>query len=120
MSDSLLPTTLAAAHPLEAQVGGHKGVQTTEDGSLLLKPALHREIDFYQLIAAASDDDDLAKLRKWIPKFLGVLKLEGKLKDVDGAGDGNVEVVPVSGTIAPEDKDMSIYSTISARAVILI
>jgi 1D-myo-inositol-tetrakisphosphate 5-kinase/inositol-polyphosphate multikinase len=106
-----------ATHPLAAQVGGHAGVQTTEDDSLLLKPALPREIDFYQRLAAADDHDELSKLRKWIPKFLGVLKLEGQLKDsnaVGNGGDGNVEVVPVPGKIAPEDKDMSIRST--ARA----
>lgn len=96
-------------------------MQTTEDGSLLLKPALRREIDFYQLIAAASDDDPLSKLRKWIPKFLGVLKLEGKLKDTDeNGGDGNLEIVPVSAAIAPEEKDMLICSALSTRDVILI
>lgn len=100
-------------------------MQTTEDGSLLLKPALHREIDFYQLIAAASDDDPLSKLRKWIPKFLGVLKLEGKLKDTNGnrngnEGDGNLEIVPVSAGIAPEEKDMLICFALSTCAGILI
>ncbi|OAX34997.1 SAICAR synthase-like protein [Rhizopogon vinicolor AM-OR11-026] len=100
MSNSPLPTTLAKVHPLADQVGGHAGVQTTEDDSLLLKPALPREIHFYQLITAAGDDDPLSKLRKWTPKFLGVLKLEGKLKDADENGDGNLEIVPVSGTIS--------------------
>ncbi|OJA08942.1 hypothetical protein AZE42_07503 [Rhizopogon vesiculosus] len=108
MSNSPLPTTLAKVHPLADQVGGHAGVQTTEDDSLLLKPALPREIHFYQLITAAGDDDPLSKLRKWTPKFLGVLKLEGKLKDPDGNGDGNLEIVPASSTIALEEKDMSI------------
>ncbi|KAI6156346.1 hypothetical protein EDD17DRAFT_1626671, partial [Pisolithus thermaeus] len=32
--------TLPPTAPLSSQVGGHAGVQTTEDGSLLLKPAL--------------------------------------------------------------------------------
>ncbi|KAG2148765.1 hypothetical protein DEU56DRAFT_79618 [Suillus clintonianus] len=108
MSNPSLPPTLSATRPLAAQVGGHAGVETTEDGSLLLKPALPREIEFYQQIAAAGDHDELSKLRKWIPKFLGVLKLEGQLKDSNGAGNGGdekVEVVPVHGEIAPEDKE---------------
>lgn len=116
MSNSPLPATLAATHPLTAQVGGHAGVQTTEDGSLLLKPALPREIDFYQRIAAADDHDELSKLRKWIPKFLGVLKLEGQLKDanaVGNAGDGNMEVVPVHGNIAPEDKERLVLENVA-------
>lgn len=120
---SLFPITPAATHSLANQVGGHAGVQTTEDDSLMLKPALPREIDFYQLIAAVGDDDDLSKLRKWIPKFLGVLKLEGKLKDTNGnggGGDGYVEIVPVNDTIAPKEKDMSICAALSAPAVILI
>lgn len=107
-SSSSLSPALAAIHPFAAQVGGHAGVQATEDHSLLLKPAVPREIDFYQRIAAASDHDELSKLRKWIPKFLGVLKLEGQLKDSNAAeneGGGNVEVVPVRGNIAPEDKE---------------
>ncbi|KAG1884674.1 hypothetical protein F4604DRAFT_1731491 [Suillus subluteus] len=108
MSNSPLSPTLAATYPFTAQVGGHAGVQATEDNSLLLKPALPREIDFYQRLAAASDHDELSELRKWIPKFLGVLKLEGQLKDsnaVENGGVGNVEVVPVHGNIAPEDKE---------------
>lgn len=122
MSDSLLSLSLAATRPLAAQVGGHAGVQTTEDESLLLKPALPREIDFYQRLAAADDQDELSKLRKWAPKFLGVLKLEGQLKDSNAVGnecDGSVEVVPVHGKIAPEDQDMSIRSTVSAFRLVL-
>lgn len=108
MSNSPLSSTLAATRPFAAQVGGHAGVHATEDNSLLFKPAVPREIDFYQRIAAAGDHDELSKLKDWIPKFLGVLKLEGQLKDsnaVGNGGDGNVEVVPVHGNITPEDKE---------------
>ncbi|KAI6004666.1 hypothetical protein EDD15DRAFT_2191474 [Pisolithus albus] len=42
--------TLPSTAPLSSQVGGHASVQTTEDGSLLLKLALPRELEFYQLI----------------------------------------------------------------------
>ncbi|KIO00853.1 hypothetical protein M404DRAFT_1003556, partial [Pisolithus tinctorius Marx 270] len=44
-SYTLPPTVL-----LSSQVGRHAGVQTTEDGSLLLKPGLPRELAFYQFI----------------------------------------------------------------------
>ncbi|KAG0696989.1 hypothetical protein DFH29DRAFT_948659 [Suillus ampliporus] len=113
MSNSPL---LTATQPLAAQVGGHAGVQMTEDGSLLLKPALPHEIAFYQQIASASDHDALSKLRHWIPKFLGVLKLEGQLKDSNGngnEGNGNVEVVPVHGRIAPEEKESLVLENLS-------
>ncbi|KAG2139112.1 uncharacterized protein EDB93DRAFT_707894 [Suillus bovinus] len=116
MSNSPLLPTLAATHPLPAQVAGHVGIETTEDNSLLLKPALPREIEFYQRIAAAGDHDELSKLRKWTPKFLGVLKLEGQLKDsnaVGNEGDGNVEVVPVHGNIAPQDKERLVLENIA-------
>ncbi|KAI6110866.1 hypothetical protein EDD16DRAFT_1710543 [Pisolithus croceorrhizus] len=43
-SHTLPPTAL-----LSSQVGGYSGVQTTEDGALLFKPALPRELEFYQL-----------------------------------------------------------------------
>ncbi|KAG1725016.1 uncharacterized protein EDB91DRAFT_1062511 [Suillus paluster] len=118
MSNSSLPPTIAATHPLAGQVGGHAGVQTTEDGSLLLKPALPHEIAFYQQIAAADDHDALSKLRKWIPKFLGVLKLEGQLKDSNGEGGENVEVVPVQGNMAPEEKD-SLFLSDPAQSLVI-
>jgi 1D-myo-inositol-tetrakisphosphate 5-kinase/inositol-polyphosphate multikinase len=116
MSATSLPPALATTHPLAAQVGGHAGVETTEDGSLLLKPALPREIDFYQRLAAVDDHDELSKLRKWIPKFLGVLKLEGQLKDsnaVGNGGDGNVEIVPVPGKIALDDKERLVLENVA-------
>ncbi|KAF8959748.1 hypothetical protein BDZ97DRAFT_1666790 [Flammula alnicola] len=62
------------AHALESQVGGHAGVLTTEDGSLIIKPVLRRELDFYQAI---QQDSALEILRAFTPKFLGTLKLEG-------------------------------------------
>ena len=34
---------------LNSQVGGHAGVLTTEDGSLLIKVALSRELEIYQI-----------------------------------------------------------------------
>ncbi|KAG6375733.1 hypothetical protein JVT61DRAFT_2579 [Boletus reticuloceps] len=74
--------TLPPTAPLSQQVGGHAGVQVTEDGSLLLKPALPREIAFYQSVRDITDvSTGLHRLKDWIPKFFGLLSLEGKLAD---------------------------------------
>jgi hypothetical protein len=70
--DSLTPTGL---RPLAFQVGGHKGIQMTEDGALLMKPVLPLELQFYQSIIA---DPSLARLRQWVPTYLGTLRLEGR------------------------------------------
>ena len=61
--------------PPAYQVGGHKGLQITEDGTLLMKPALPLELQFYQNILA---DPTLASLRQWVPTYLGTLRLEGQ------------------------------------------
>ncbi|KAK7040898.1 hypothetical protein VNI00_009494 [Paramarasmius palmivorus] len=74
--------------PLSSQVGGHAGVQTTEDGSLIIKPALPLEHSFYQSL---TQDESFAALRPFIPKFFGTLRLEG---EVDESGQG---VKPVEG-----------------------
>ncbi|TDL18525.1 SAICAR synthase-like protein [Rickenella mellea] len=65
--------------PLTSQVGGHAGVMATEDGSLIIKPCLPRERDFYQLIA--SDDPRVRHLQPHVPNFYGTLKLEGKVDE---------------------------------------
>lgn len=83
--------------PLEAQVGGHKGVMTTEDGSLLIKPALPVEVSFYQSVGA---DPAFAPLRPFIPKFYGILKLEGVVDPEKGLEGGELKPVPA------QDKDM--------------
>lgn len=66
--------------PLAAQVGGHGGVSTSEDGSLLIKPALPREVTFYERLTS---DPTFAALRPYIPKYYGTLRLEGKVEDGD-------------------------------------
>ncbi|KIM50975.1 hypothetical protein SCLCIDRAFT_96338, partial [Scleroderma citrinum Foug A] len=105
---------------LAAQVGGHTGVQTTEDGSLLLKPALQREVAFYQLVRDGADPggvvdtstvttSGLSMLLPWIPRFIGLLSLEGRIEDpgdVSGGsapagGDGPPKILPASGTSTP-------------------
>lgn len=69
---------------LASQVGGHAGVSTSEDGSLLIKPALPREVSFYEHL---NSNPDFAPLRPYIPKFYGTLSFEG------GTEDGNLETL---------------------------
>ncbi len=83
-----------------AQVGGHPGVTTTEDGSLLIKPALHHELEFYH---ALQHNPALASLRDFTPKFLGTLNLEGKI-------DQDQEIHPVDSV----QKDISFLLFISS------
>ncbi|KAF8671253.1 Inositol polyphosphate kinase [Rhizoctonia solani] len=61
---------------LEMQVGGHKGVQQSGEGDLVMKPCLPAERDFYQAIAG---DERLASLRPHVAKFYGTLRLEGQV-----------------------------------------
>ncbi|KAK0455191.1 SAICAR synthase-like protein [Desarmillaria tabescens] len=73
--------------PLASQVGGHAGVLTSEDGSLLIKPALPLEHHFYQTLNTNPAFD---ALRPFIPKFLGTLKLQGELDEANqGLEPGN-------------------------------
>lgn len=80
------------AKPLTSQVGGHAGVLTTEDGSLIIKPALPLELQFYQ---ALQQNPDLESLRPFTPKFIGTLKLEGQVDEKKSEEEGNISVTPV-------------------------
>lgn len=73
---------LCAKTLLASQVGGHPGILTSEDESLLFKPALAREINFYQSLTS---EPVFASLVPYIPKFYGTLRFEGKVQD------GNLE-----------------------------
>ncbi|KAK0441382.1 SAICAR synthase-like protein [Armillaria borealis] len=64
--------------PLASQVGGHAGVLTSEDGSLLIKPALLLEHQFYQIL---NTNPTFEPLRPFVPKFIGTLKLQGELDE---------------------------------------
>lgn len=68
--------------PLESQVGGHPGVMESEDGSLIIKPALPVEVDFYQTMLT---DPSLMPLRGYIPRFYGTLRLEGQVDEEQSA-----------------------------------
>jgi len=70
-------------------VGGHAGVLTTNDGSLIIKPALPLELEFYQTHVSEASFEPL---RPFLPKFYGTLKLEGKL---DENNTENLAVMPV-------------------------
>lgn len=67
--------------PLSSQVGGHEGVLTSDDDSLVIKPTLPLEIAFYQTI---NIDAAFALLRPFVPNFIGTLRLEGELIQPDG------------------------------------
>jgi 1D-myo-inositol-tetrakisphosphate 5-kinase/inositol-polyphosphate multikinase len=72
------PTSSSSTDDLQAfayQVGGHKGIQVTGGGDLIVKPVLPLELQFYQNILV---DPALASLRPWVPTFLGTLRLEGQ------------------------------------------
>ncbi|TFK18378.1 SAICAR synthase-like protein [Coprinopsis marcescibilis] len=77
---------------LANQVGGHAGVMTAEDGSLIIKPCLKRELEFYRLLQN-STEDNFVKLSKFTPKFLGTLTLEGQLSGQ--TAEGVVQIEPV-------------------------
>ena len=83
--------------PLTSQVGGHAGVMTSEDGSLLIKPAHPVEVGFYQHVGS---EPGFAALRRHIPKFYGTLKLEGTV-DPNSVPGGEVKLVEVK----VQDKD---------------
>ena len=70
-----------AVHTLSSQVGGHGGVLTSDDDSLVIKPTLPLEIAFYQTI---NTEADFALLRPFVPNFIGTLRLEGQLIQPDG------------------------------------
>lgn len=91
---------MEAAHSLTTQVGGHPGIATTEDGSLVIKPALPSEVAFYQLLAT---DPRLQGLNNFAPAFYGTLKLEGRLDD-EAAGLDMSTIKQVEG-VPESDKD---------------
>ncbi|WWD06570.1 hypothetical protein V865_004663 [Kwoniella europaea PYCC6329] len=65
--------------PLANQVAGHDGVMSDASGSLVIKPALAREIAFYQTLNSSDREDPIRRLKPFVPKFLGTLRLEGQL-----------------------------------------
>jgi len=94
--------------PLSTQVGGHAGVLTTEGGLLLIKPALAREVAFYQTV---NSDPSLATLREFVPQFYGTLRLEGKV-DPETPALGLNAIKPVE-TASTQDKDSIVLENLT-------
>ncbi|KAH6919273.1 inositol polyphosphate multikinase [Coprinopsis sp. MPI-PUGE-AT-0042] len=82
MASSTPAPNIPAVQALASQVGGHAGVMTTEDGSLLIKPAAPGELAFYETLKAATKKTypNLVKLREFTPEYLGTLRLEGQIE----------------------------------------
>lgn len=99
-------TACSAAHALDSQVGGHAGVLSSDDGSLVIKPCLPLERQFYDDLAASSAASVLAEaaedapalspfeaLRPWVPKYYGTLRLEGRARHVGEGGETKFEEI---------------------------
>lgn len=70
-------------------------MSTSEDGSLLFKPALPHEVSFYEHL---DSDPAFASLKPYIPKFYGTLRFEGEVED------GNLVQKPPK-----DEKDKCLY-----------
>ncbi|KAL5533453.1 hypothetical protein ACEPAF_5229 [Sanghuangporus sanghuang] len=97
----------SAFHALRSQVGGHPGVLASDDNLLIVKSCLDAEKRFYELLALG--DERLEGLRRWIPRFYGTLRLEGKVADDDDAGAGALEagIIPVPESVVLENVSSS-------------
>ena len=99
-------STSTIIHPFKSQVGGHAGVSTTENGSLLIKPVVPTELAFYQRL---QQDSNLENLRVFTPTFLGTLDLTGK---VDKARSAVSESIVLK-SVASQEKDESLVLLVS-------
>ncbi|OCF44422.1 hypothetical protein I317_01682 [Kwoniella heveanensis CBS 569] len=94
-----LTLTDSSPTPLANQVAGHDGVMSDASGSLVIKPALPREIAFYQTLNSASKEDPIRRFKPFVPRFYGTLRLEGQLSstgDVERLHNQGKEEVPES------------------------
>ena len=105
-----MASTSTTIQPLESQVGGHAGVLTTENGSLMIKPAVPTELAFYERLQL---DSNLEDLRAFTPTFLGTLKLMGKVDEFK-TGSAVLESVLLDSVVAAsEEKDESLVVLVS-------
>jgi hypothetical protein len=101
-----ISATGTAAQALSNQIGGHAGILSSGDGSLVIKPCLPLERQFYDDLAASSAASVLAEgmqdvpalspfeaLRPWVPKYYGTLRLEGRARQVGDGGETVIEEV---------------------------
>jgi 1D-myo-inositol-tetrakisphosphate 5-kinase/inositol-polyphosphate multikinase len=86
--------------PLEYQMGGHKGVLSSTDGSVVIKPCLPQETEFYN---AAFADPQLENLRTIMPTFYGTLRLQGRV-DLDASGAVSGDIKPLEQDVEEKDK----------------
>ncbi|PVF98327.1 SAICAR synthase-like protein [Serendipita vermifera] len=62
--------------PLASQVGGHKGVLTSADGSQIIKPCLPSERKFYETVVGGTEaHEGFARLLPLVPKYFGILEV---------------------------------------------
>ena len=105
-----MASTSTTIQPLESQVGGHAGALTTENGSLMVKPAVPTELAFYERLQL---DSNLEDLRAFTPTFLGTLKLMGKVDEFK-TGSAVLESVLLDSVVAAsEEKDESLVVLVS-------
>lgn len=96
--------TIDADHlqALAGQVGGHAGVLTTEDGLLIIKPCLPKELEFYNLIAV---DERLAPLRPFVPKMYGTLKQMDPAEGAAALAQGEMDPSAVGNLLGQSSKE---------------
>ncbi|KDQ18560.1 hypothetical protein BOTBODRAFT_171381 [Botryobasidium botryosum FD-172 SS1] len=75
--------------PLATQVGSHLNIRSIADGSLIVKSCLAGEKDFYTLLTPS---EHFARLRPFIPRFLGVLRSKGSVEP-NGRGEMRLDKV---------------------------
>jgi hypothetical protein len=89
-------------HALDGQVGGHAGVLTTEDGLLIIKPCLPKELEFYNLLAV---DERLAPLRPFVPKMYGTLKQMDPAEGAAALAQGGLDPNAVGNLLGQSSKE---------------
>lgn len=97
MADESTDPSPTELQPFGHQVGGHGGIQVIGDGALIVKPASPLELQFYQ---NSLPSPALASLRRWVPTYLGMLRLEGQntsegLASVEGVPESEKDEYPL-------------------------
>ncbi|KIP03382.1 hypothetical protein PHLGIDRAFT_94879 [Phlebiopsis gigantea 11061_1 CR5-6] len=83
---------------------------TNDDGSVIFKPALPAEVNFYQSVLS---NPELEPLRPYIPRFYGTLRLEGQA-DQEQSIDGIIALKPGSAeAISDDEKDSIVLENLS-------
>nr|ODN88558.1 hypothetical protein L203_02562 [Cryptococcus depauperatus CBS 7841] len=88
--------SIGSSIPLTNQVAGHEGVLSDASGSLVIKPALPREVAFYQTLSVAEPLSPAYALKRFVPRSYGTLRLEGQLDSSGGVDTSVKDAVPES------------------------